>query len=388
MGPATKRKVSSRRGIPPAESKLKRAESLLVSSHEPETEPHFEQAVSLSCGSNRGQTQNPQGEIWEEDDDNVFGVFTFDGYSDKEVQQIMLAAGSKEELRLYWRLGSSTLQNLFQVRGILLPPDYARSLDLYTLTKELSERGSLEKLAERLGISVSTLKDILRTKFNEKTPVVRGVSKLALDTPPLSAEIIGKCRTVAMVKKVTDRSEREVREFIQLNNLQHLLDYSQNGHTVGTGRRAELYWAFTQLDYVTEDMNKRFGPTAKYDFYHKKFGRVNVKSSQPYKYTAKTRRSNPIFYKLGTGGVTECDVLVLVITDGAGDPDRTAGWVAFDARDVEKFGTSTVKCQRCPESGEFYLESSSKERILPKYQYSPDQKKSRLSQEKLQGKGF
>ena len=113
---------------------------------------------------------------------------------------------------------------------------------------------------------------------------------------------------------VTETELREAAVKLQVN-LGELLDWSSSNHSNAKGRRAELDFSTLYAESVEEDRNLTEGSQAAYDFKMKDGDRVNVKSSRAYRFTAKTRRKAPYYWKFSTSGAGLCDKFALMFYD-------------------------------------------------------------------------
>jgi hypothetical protein len=127
--------------------------------------------------------------------------------------------------------------------------------------------------------------------------------------------LIQRYGSVRLTARMTGLSEGEIRKFIKERKLEHLLKYDFSNHNNAKGRRAETYWASLEGEKVLEDCNVTQGSQADYDYLHKTLGKVNVKSSKAHRYTAKSRKGNPYFWKVSSSGLHKADTMALVLYD-------------------------------------------------------------------------
>lgn len=165
-------------------------------------------------------------------------------------------------------------------------------------------RGSTAKTAIYLGVSDSFMKSVLSHHYPSEDN--QGV---------ITSEVIERYGSVRLAARILGRTESEVRGFVKSHALDHLLRYDFSNHNNAKGRRAELYWASLDPGNILEDMNVTQGSQADYDFKHAVLGRVNVKSSAAHRYKAKTRRDNPLFWKISSKSLEKCDYVAIVLYD-------------------------------------------------------------------------
>lgn len=170
----------------------------------------------------------------------------------------------------------------------------------------LSRYGSSREMAAHYGVSESFIRNLF-APHQEKPDILSDEEMIRL---------IERYGSVRLTARMTKLKEGVIRRFVMLKRIEHLLRYDFSNHNNAKGRRAELYWASLQKEgEVLEDMNLTQGPLADWDFTHKTLGMVNVKSSKAHRYTAKTRRDNPLFWTFSSGGLRKADTVALVLYD-------------------------------------------------------------------------
>lgn len=240
-------------------------------------------------------------------------------FSTQELQQIVCMVGSKRELGTYLALTPKDLNQLWKERVLMTPAENARSLSLTALAGMVGRFSSIEGLASFLGVSRATLLGIFKGKsaglmwkwdFYEKDVIERYLGKYG------TVRLAARMMTVASGYEVnvTETKLREAAVKLQVN-LGELLDWSSSNHSNAKGRRAELDFKTLQGELVEEDCNLTGGSQASYDFKMKNGERVNVKSSRAYRFTAKTRRKAPYYWKFSTAGAGLCDLFALMFYD-------------------------------------------------------------------------
>lgn len=308
----------------------------------------------------------------------------YSSWKREELQELVLLMGSKGSTKEYTRLSTEEFNNLWESKSLLAPPEYARSLSIKEISSIIADYRPIDRAAERLGVSppflssliaktfppisspcpydIKTLtdEDFIRLYTSHKTvenlaptlacgeEAVRSrLKKLIIDIQvPVTKDLVERLGTVSVISRVTGLSISGVRKALQENGWLDLISYQGMGNSTGSGRRAELFFLEKEKEIdpnqVIDDMNQINGPTASFDFLHPKYQRVNVKSSLPYRYKSKTRLQNPVYYKIGTRGLENCDFVAVVLMDKKGDPQS---YKLFTSDEIQSFNTSTVRLQ-------------------------------------------
>lgn len=227
--------------------------------------------------------------------------------SQPELQKLVLKLGSKKALGTYLGLDDKQLNTLWAGSALMTPLTYLRSLPRTDLLELLAKHGSLEKMAANVGCSASALR-----------PLFMGPPVKELNwTEDQLIELFERFRSVALVAHMMDTTESLVRREAERFGLELalLIDYSFGGNSNAKGRRAELDYAQLRGEAIQGDRNLIDGSQAAYDFDDAVLGRVNVKSSRQYRYTAQTRREQPNFWKFSTTGWWSADTIVMMCYD-------------------------------------------------------------------------
>lgn len=255
-----------------------------------------------------------------------------DQLSPKELQELTLLVGSRKGLLTYLGMERKAFDILWKVADLRTPVEYVRGLTLNQMKSTLIEVGSIEKLAEYYGVSTSFLKSHLTTLRCFTAP----------DMTLLSESNLQKYGSVRLMARITGHSEGNVRKYVKANKLEHLLRYDFSHHNNAKGRRAETYWASLHEGKILEDCNVTQGSQADYDYVHSVLGKVNVKSSKAHRYTAKTRKDNPWYWKFSTKSLEKADTVALVLMDSKmQNPLHT-----YDLKVTPEMLTSTsMRCQ-------------------------------------------
>lgn len=185
----------------------------------------------------------------------------------------------------------------------MTPTEWVRIQTRDQISSRLIKEGSIDGAAKYYGVSPSFLKSILGPGFS------------TIEEKPVTAELVERYGSVRLTARMTGVTEGRVRAFVKANKLEPLLKYDFSNHNNGKGRRAEVYWASLEGEKVTEDCNVTMGSQADYDFVHSDLGKVNVKSSKAYRYTAKTRAKNPYYWKFSAKSLEKADSVALVLYD-------------------------------------------------------------------------
>lgn len=216
-------------------------------------------------------------------------------------QEIVLMTGSKKEWAKYLGLDEKTASSIWIRLELKSPADFLRAHCRGDQLELLSYHGSYEKLAKYLGLSTSAVRSIVHP----------GRDKIVPWTEEECLELFEKYRSVRLVARIVGMTEGEVRKQVEVLELDinSLIDYSFGANSNAKGRRAELHYAAFRGPKILRDLNVEVGSQADWDFDDAEHGHVNVKSSQQYKYKAKTRKAAPDFWKISLAGAEKADVL-------------------------------------------------------------------------------
>lgn len=226
-----------------------------------------------------------------------------------ELQELTLLVGSRKGLQIYLGMERKPFDELWKKHSLMAPTDYVRSLTLEMISSTLLEVGSIEKLSTHYGVSSSFLKSHLQSVTSTLSP------------PPsksISTDgewLVTRYKSVRLAARMSGFTEGQIRKFVKERKLEHLLKYDFSNHNNAKGRRAETYWASLHGDKILEDCNVTQGSQADYDYVHSELGKVNVKSSKAHRYTAKTRKDNPWYWKVSSTGLHKASTIALVLYD-------------------------------------------------------------------------
>lgn len=213
----------------------------------------------------------------------------------------------------------------------MTPTDWLRTQTRDQISSRLIKEGSISGAARYYGVSDSFLKSILGPDLN------------LIEEKPITMESLERYGSVRLTARMAGVSEGRVRAFVKANKLERLLKYDFSNHNNGKGRRAETHWASIEGDQILEDCNVTHGSQHDYDYVHKTLGKVNVKSSKAYKYTAKTRAKNPYHWKLSVTGLGKADTCACVLLDT--QFKNVLHIFNIPAAEVLRFGSSSVTLQ-------------------------------------------
>jgi len=212
------------------------------------------------------------------------------------------------------------------------PLTWIKDLSLDTRLDLLAKYGSLKALAAKFSCSEAALR-----------PIYMGepLRDLDWDEEFVIAQF-ERYRSVQLVAHMNDVPESHVRRRVEALELEitDLIDYSFGGNSNAKGRRAELDYAKLRGELVQADRNLLDGSQAKYDFDDVQYGQVNVKSSRAYRYTAQTRKADPIFWKISTSGWEMADALVCMCYDAK--MTTLVGIVVLNAKQASHTKTVTL----------------------------------------------
>jgi len=254
----------------------------------------------------------------------------------EELQKLVFFYGSISATQDFLRLTKEEM-TAYRKSGLKSPTEFISDLSDQAFYKEIARLSSHEAMAKFYGVSSSFIKAQVKKRVGEV--VYSDLTKEVLE------QALDKFGTVALVARMLNLPESRVRAGLKVYGLSGKVTVGRLGCTSGSGRRAELYFIEQEtLRYgvAIEDQNAAFGPQAIYDVYHPIYKRVNVKSSLPYKWKAKTRRTGPgthIFYKVNMRGSENCDNVAFVIMDKGSNPIE---WFIIPIDLLKSFGTSTV----------------------------------------------
>lgn len=228
-------------------------------------------------------------------------------FTPTELQKLVLLTGSKKALGLYLGLDLRDLEEVWTTNNLKTPLTWIKTQPRTEQLELLGRSGSLKALAKRLGCSEAALRPIY---LGEPVRELDWERDFLLD----QIERFGSIRTVAHMNDTTESLVRRRAESLDLD-LADLIDYSGNNHANGKGRRAEQHFAALRGACITADRNKLDGSQATYDYDDADFGRVNVKSSRQWRYTAQSRQGSPDFWKASNRGWQAADHLVILCYD-------------------------------------------------------------------------
>lgn len=224
-----------------------------------------------------------------------------------EYQKLVLMVGSKKDLGTYLGLDTKTTDQLWREMGLMAPLTWLREQSREAQLEMLAKAGSLKVLAKKLSCSEAALRPIY---IGEPTRELNWELDYLLE----QFEKYKSVRFVAYMHEVNESLVRKEIDRYELD-LGDIIDYSFGDNSNSKGRRAEMEYAKLRGEAVTEDKNKTAGSQAEYDFDDIDLGRVNVKSSRQYKYRARTRKENPLFWKFSSSGWATADKLVCMCYD-------------------------------------------------------------------------
>lgn len=117
-----------------------------------------------------------------------------------------------------------------------------------------------------------------------------------------------------------DCKESELRKMCEKHDID-LKPYAiPIGSKIGVGRKGELFVKEVFGDKVISDSLETEGHQYPFDFVIERYGQVDVKTSARYRFQAKTRSSDPNYWKFYTSGSKDCDYFALVPLDREGNP--------------------------------------------------------------------
>lgn len=224
---------------------------------------------------------------------------------------------------------------MWRTHRLMGPLTWIRNQPRIVQLELLAKYGSLKVLASKLSCSESALR-----------PIYVGEPTRSLDwTEEFIEDQFERYRSVRCVAHMNDVSESLVRKCIHESTLilTDLIDYSVGDNSSNKGRRAELEFARLRGSKILGDMNKIEGSQTDFDFLDAELGQVNVKSSRRYSYRAKTRRSNPHYWKFSTSGHSTADLFVCMCYD-----DRMTdllGFYMIPTKDANSTNTLTITTQ-------------------------------------------
>jgi len=181
------------------------------------------------------------------------------------------------------------------------------------LIKVLIQAGSWKRFSELLNLSPRGLKSI-RAEY----PGLR-LDKLTYMTHERFRQEIGRLCSVQLFSIIHECRESETRRFAKEAGID-LKAFRSPGatSTTLTGREGELYFKKCCGPYIGEDCFETQGNTAPYDFIHTVAGRVNVKTANASRYTAKSRGSSPIYWEFSLNGADKCDCFAFILKSRTG----------------------------------------------------------------------
>jgi len=256
-------------------------------------------------------------------------------FTPDEYQQIMLDQRSQKGFAIFLNISTEEAKKIMSKYKVKLPPDYVRSLDVDYIIERTIIHGSFNTAAKEFGVSRSFLTKILQQK---KTLSTYYEAKPRWTKTVFEKEIkrIGSVSLMARVYKCTESHVRKYAASLKVN-LSESLDYDDTGFANAKGRRAELLFKEKRVT-VTRDCNETLGSKAEYDFDDKIFSRINVKSSQIYKYKAQARKGK-FYWKFSTKGCKNADVFALLFMDNKENHLHT---MYVSAESVAALGKQTI----------------------------------------------
>lgn len=233
------------------------------------------------------------------------------------LQQIVLMTGSKKGLGEYLNLDSKELERVWRSYLLKTPAVYAFGLTKDEILFLLSVLKTQTRVANHLGISEATLKEVIKETLPKRL--------FSESTKEKVEQYIENYKSIKLAVRMMnlhsnwslDMTESKLRALAEEHeiDLGALLDWSQSAHSNGKGRRAELDFIKWRAGKVLEDKNKTEGSQADYDVLDERFGKVNVKSSRAFKFKAKTRKDRPFYWKFSCGGIEKADRVALMFYD-------------------------------------------------------------------------
>jgi len=218
--------------------------------------------------------------------------------------------GSKKAFGQYLGLDAKQLEELWRKCKLQSPANWFRDLKRIKQLELLAKYGSYKVMSKQIGCSESTLRlAILGPKKKDLAPDIWTEDMLIGDI-----KRYGSVRLMARCLKVTEAQIRRLAKAHEID-LTPWLNYSFGENANAKGRRAELEYAKFRGDAIIEDCNLSQGSQATTDFIDREYGRVNVKSSQRYKYKASTRQGNPYYWKFSTSSLEKSDHVAILCYD-------------------------------------------------------------------------
>lgn len=248
----------------------------------------------------------------------------------EELQELTLMVGSRKALQTYLGMERREFEALWKLHNLLSPTDLVRSLTRDQILSSLIDLGSTAKVSERYGVSESFMKGVI------------GAAKPKA-TIALSTALLERYQSIRLTARMTGYTEGQVRKWVKEAKCEHLMKYDFSDHNNAKGRRAETHWASLEGDKVLEDCNVTQGSQHPWDYVHTEYGKVNVKSSKAYRYTAKTRKAHPFYWKLSCTGLENADTCACVLMDG--QSRHVLHVFNIPAAEVLAVASSTVKIQ-------------------------------------------
>lgn len=227
-------------------------------------------------------------------------------FTTEEFQKIVIMLGSKTKLGIYLGLQGKELDEIWKGQGLLTPAEWFRRQPRSDQLNMLAQAGSLKVLSKKISCSESTLRGILVEKREE------------LDwEEAFLLEQLDRYGSVRLVAFIHNCGEAHIRRLAERMNVQlaALIDYTTGENSNSKGRRAELEFAELRKHKILADRNVEDGSQALWDYDDIDLGKVNVKSSKRYKYTAQTRRAAPYYWKFSTSGREEAETFVCLCYD-------------------------------------------------------------------------
>ena len=224
----------------------------------------------------------------------------------EEYQQLVVMLGSKKALGKFLGLKAEELNLLWKEKNLTSPLNWIRSKGREFLLETVAFHGSIERAAKYLNVSSSSLRKELAFKKNE----ISWTREEFLS----DIEKYKSVRFMARVKNCTELHIRNSAKELKID-LPAVVDFSFGGSQNSKGRRAELDYLALREEKVLKDLNVEEGSQAPYDFEDSELGKVNVKSSKRFKYTAQSRSKDPYYWKFSTKGWEAADLLVCLCYD-------------------------------------------------------------------------
>lgn len=229
----------------------------------------------------------------------------FEEMTSEEMQEYVLEYGWKG-FRKLTGFSDKKLKELRDAETIALPTDYVRNMKLRDLFQILAKEGSWAKAADRLSVSASFFKKVLKGKNPVKDEIpIDGWSASDLVE---ELRMYGSVRMVARINHIRESSVRSLAKKLDVD-ISKYVEFDKGMNENAKGRRGELAWKKIRGKYILRDMNEDEGSQSDYDFEDKFMNSVNVKSSKPY--TTKKGQS----WKFSLSSIEKCENVVFCAMD-------------------------------------------------------------------------